>query len=87
MAKVSRQVRRATIRNNAKYGTQNAQMAINHTLWKIVMENGGMLNIPVSTMQGIPNNAALEVKVDSATSNLIIVAGSKESKNGLWMPN
>lgn len=73
-------------RNLAKHGKENIQTALNNLLWKIVMQNGGQINVPVEDLKRVPVNAALQAKVDSATNNLVVVAALRPSKSGLYLP-
>lgn len=70
----------------ARHGKENTQTALNNLLWKIVMQNGGTLNVPIEELKGVPDNAALQATVDSATNKFIVVAGIRPSKGGLYLP-
>lgn len=76
-------IRKLKRRHNTREITQTA---INNLLWKICMHNAGQLIVPVSEMEQIPDDAALQVTVDPATNNLIVLAGRRPSKSGLWLP-
>ena len=71
------------IKSMARYNQSNAQIALNNLLWKIVMEQGGALNVPQSDLDSVPSSAALEVKFDSATNRIIVIAGNRQTKSGL----
>ena len=77
---VSRQMRRHMERIAAKSGKQNIQTALNNVLWKIVMQNGGTINVPCSDLKQIPATAALKGTYDELTDCFIIVAGTNEPK-------
>lgn len=70
----------------AKHGRENTQTALNNLLWKIVMQNGGTLNVPLDELKSVPVNAALSAKVDSITNKFVVVAGIRPNKNGLYLP-
>ena len=73
-------------RQIAQTGKENTQTALNNLLWKIVMQNGGQLNVPLEDLKKVPANAALQATVDSATDNFVMVAGIRPSKSGLYLP-
>ena len=76
-----------TIRRRlARHGKENTQTALNNLLWKIVMQNGGQLNVPLEDLKTVPANAAWQATVDSATDNFVVVAGIRPSKSGLYLP-
>lgn len=70
----------------ARHGKENTQTALNNLLWKIIMQNGGTLNVPLEDLKQVPANAALQAKVDSATDKFVVVAGIRPSKSGLYLP-
>ncbi len=77
---VSRQMQRHDLRLAAKSGKQNIQTALNNVLWKIVMQNGGTINVPCSDLKQIPATAALQGTYDELTDSFVIVAGTQEPK-------
>jgi len=82
MSNIVRKLRRQS-RND---GQANVQAALNQLLWKIVMQNGGTLNVPVKDIEIIPAEAALQATVDSKTNNFVVVAGLRKKKSGLILP-
>ena len=78
--------KRRLIREGIKNNRENSQSAINNLLWKIIMQNGGTIAVPVEEMEQIPDDSALKVTVDSTTNKLVVVAGTRPTKNGLWLP-
>lgn len=82
---VSRQLQRHIARENAKHGKQNIQAALNNLLWKIAMNHGGMIDISRYELDQIPSEAALQTKFDSITNKLIVIAGTRPNKDGIFV--
>lgn len=80
---ISRQLRRHRARENAKHGKQSAQAALNNFLWKIAMNNGGVISISRYELDQIPPNAALASTYDSKTNHLMVKAMLQPSLDGL----
>ena len=80
---VSRQLKRHIARDNAKHGKQNAQTALNNFLWKIAMNNGGVISISRYDLDQIPPNACLATTFDSTTSHLMVKAMLRPSQDGI----
>ena len=64
-------------RRNTEDGQANMQAALNHLLWKIVMQSGGTLSVSTDELKSVPEEAILHTTVDSATDKFVVVAGLK----------
>ena len=82
---IQRVLRKQIKKQQARHGKQNAQHVINTVLWKILMENGGSIKIPCSTLKQIPVTAAVMAKYDSATDSMTLIAGTRAPK--IILPN
>ena len=77
---------RIEAKEKSKHGKDNMQTALNNVLWKIVMENGGIVKIPCEDLKATPAEAALQGKVIG--ENFVIKAMLRQPniilpKNGL----
>ncbi|MHC4372161.1 MAG: hypothetical protein ACYSW8_31535 [Planctomycetota bacterium] len=84
--RVARAMRRQ-MQDAQRAGKQSAQQLLNTVLWQIVMQNTGMLRIPCSELRKLPPNIRLEVKRDSASDEIWIIAQQPEDKPNIVVPN
>jgi len=82
-----RAIRRQQQRLQAQTGKANMQTALNNFLWKVVMNNGGVVNMPVLELKQVPLNAAIRAKFDSISNSLIIYATLNKDKPNIITPN
>ena len=82
-----RALRRQLARQKARHGKENTQSALNALLWKIIMQNGGALNIPCSDLKGIPGNMILKATYTAKTDTLTVVAGTQGEKRDIIVAN
>lgn len=83
---VQRTIRRQIVKKRARHGKENTQTALNNLLWKIVMQRGGKISMPVDELKKVPANAALMGQVDSKTNKFVVVAAMRPNKSGLYLP-
>lgn len=84
---VARAMRRSQMQDANYAGKENAQHLLNTVLWQIVMQNTGVLKIPCSELKKLPANIALQVKRDSVSDQIWIVAALPEDKSNIVVPN
>jgi hypothetical protein len=84
---VAKAMRRQQMRDAGHAGKREAQDVLNTVLWQIVMQNAGTIKIPCSELRKLPPNVQLEVKRDSATDEIWIVARQPEDKSKIVVPN
>lgn len=70
-------------RHLLQHGKQNAQTALNNFLWKIAMNNGGVISMSRYELDQIPPNAALASNYDSKTNHFMVKAILRPSQDGL----
>ena len=63
---------------------QNLQAITNTVLWRIIDNNGGIMNIPRDTVNSVPGSATLKTEFDPKTNNFVITA--VKPKDGIVVP-
>jgi len=77
-AKTAKQTRRAE-KQQRQQVRQNLQALTNTVLWRIIDNNGGIMNIPKIVMDTVPANAKLNTEFDPGTNSFVITAVKPES--------
>ena len=73
-------------KHKARHGGTNLQDVCNNLLWKIVMNNGGKVNISCSELKQMTDKSKLSVKYDKATDSMIVEATQGGEKSNLILP-
>lgn len=59
---------------------QNLQAITNTVLWRIIDNNGGVMNIPKQVMNTVPMNATLKTEFDPESDCFVITAVKPETE-------